>query len=398
VKKIIIVTNGTLPLPSVKGGAVESLLQTFIDFNEDFNDFQLVIFTIFDKKAYVLSKKYKNTQFVFIKSESIFYKLERGIRFIVNKFRSGALKNQFIHEVLKFKKQFEVADLILIENNITFASYIRRITKIPIGLHLHNDYLNIDKGADSKKILQNLDFVLGVSRYIKDRVKEIAPKDCKVDFVYNGINLDRFGNKDLQIDDNKFQEQFGLKKDEIVIIFAGRIQESKGVKLLIESFNKLSNNYNLKLLIVGSSGFEDSKKSSFIKELELLSQTIPNKIVFTGYIKYSEIHLIYGLADFAVLPSLCEEAFGLTAIEALASGLPVIVTDAGGMPETVNDKCGFIINRDLLLKQNLIKKMELLIVDKKLREKMAIEAKERAILFSDKNYYKSLSAFLKSVI
>ena len=397
-KKIIIVTNGTLPLPSVKGGAVESLLQTFIDFNEDFNDFQLVIFTIFDKKAYVLSKKYKNTQFVFIKSESIFYKLERGIRFIVNKFRSGALKNQFIHEVLKFKKQFEVADLILIENNITFASYIRRITKIPIGLHLHNDYLNIDKGADSKKILQNLDFVLGVSRYIKDRVKEIAPKDCKVDFVYNGINLDRFGNKDLQIDDNKFQEQFGLKKDEIVIIFAGRIQESKGVKLLIESFNKLSNNYNLKLLIVGSSGFEDSKKSSFIKELELLSQTIPNKIVFTGYIKYSEIHLIYGLADFAVLPSLCEEAFGLTAIEALASGLPVIVTDAGGMPETVNDKCGFIINRDLLLKQNLIKKMELLIVDKKLREKMAIEAKERAILFSDKNYYKSLSAFLKSVI
>ncbi|HCE55001.1 MAG TPA: glycosyltransferase family 1 protein [Lutibacter sp.] len=397
-KKLAIITNGTLPLPSTKGGAVESLLQTFIDKNETSNDFQLVVFTVSHNKAIELSKSYQNTKFIFIKSESSLFKLGRGIRFIVNKLRKNSIKNQFIHEVLKFKNQFEGADLILIENNITFVSYIRRITKKPLGLHLHNDYLNIDNEADSKKILQNLDFVLGVSKYIKDRVKEIAPKSCKVDFVYNGINLDRFGNVNLQIEKNKFRENYNISKEEIVILFAGRLQETKGIKLLMEAFIEINDKYNAKLLIVGSSGFEDSKKSSFIKELELLSHTIPNKIVFTGYIKYSQIHIIYGLADFAVLPSLCEEALGLTAVEALASGLPVIVTDAGGMPETVSEKCGFILKRDSLLKQNLVKKMEQLIVNKDLKETMGIEAKKRALLFSDKNYYKSLSDYLKSVI
>jgi spore coat protein SA len=397
-KRIFIITNGTLPSPSTKGGAVESLLQIFIDLNETSNEFQLVVFSVFDNEAFVLSKAFHSTSFIFIKSETILYKIGRGLRFIVNKFRTGTLKNQFIYEVLKYKKTFTEADLILIENNPRFAAYVREVTNKPLGLHLHNDYLNIEKLDYSKNIIKNLDFVLGVSKYIKNRVSEIAPNECKIDYVYNGINLDRFDDKRTDLEKNTLRKNYSLEKEDIVILFTGRLQESKGVRVLMEAFLELFITYNIKLLIVGSSGFADSKKSDFIKELELLSHKAPNKIIFTGYIKYSEIHVVYGLANFVVLPSLATEAFPLTTIEALASGLPVIVSDAGGMPEGVDASCGFVINRDAQFKQNLITNMELLIVDKQLREKMSIAAKKRAILFSDKHYYDSLSNFLKSVI
>lgn len=396
-KKIVIITNGTLPVPATKGGAVETLLQTFIDINEIFNDFQLIVFTVSHNKAITFSKSYRNTKFVFIDTELVSFKLGRIFRFFINYLKPGTLKNQFIYEVTKFKELFGKTEITLIENNTSFLPYIRRITNKPLGLHLHNDYLNISNENFSKKTLNNTDFVIGVSEYIKNRVLQIAPKQCKVDFVYNGINLNLFDSKISPTNKLKFQEKYGIENNDFVILFTGRLQETKGIKLLMEAFIEISSTHNVKLLVVGSSGFQDSKKSSFIKELEIMSRCVPNKIIFTGYIEHSEVHLVYGLADFAVLPSLSEEAFGLTVIEALASGLPVIVSDAGGMAETINDQCGFVIKRDLNMKENLKSQMIKLIVDENLRKEMSVQAKIRAQKFSDSQYYLYFSSFLKSI-
>ena len=395
-KTIIIITNGTLPVPAVKGGAVEHLVQTFIDINEKVNDFKLIIFTVTHKKAIVLAKSYKNTKFIFIESETLFYKIGRVIRFMINRLKSHTISNQFIHEVIKYKKIFIGADLVLVENNPGFVKYISKITDITLGLHLHNDYFNIDNKVLSKKILSRLNFVVGVSRYIKDRVSEIAPNNCKVEFVYNGISLNRFSNKNLLLGKKTLKEKYGIKDGEIVILFAGRLQETKGIRLLMEAFIDVIKIHNAKLLLVGSSGFGGSKKSKFIKQLEELSSAVSNKIIFTGYIEYSEIHNIYNLADFAIVPSLCEEALGLTSIEALASGLPVIITDAGGLPETINEKCGIVIRRGAGMKEDMKKEIVRLTVDTDLRERMSTEAKKHAEKFNDLTYYQSLSSVLKS--
>ena len=397
-KTIIIITNGTLPVPPVNGGAVENLIQTFLDINETTNDFKFIVFSVSNTKALSLSIAYKNTQYIFIESETIFYKIGRAVRFIINKLRDNTISNQFIYEILKYKKIFLSTDMVLIENNPSYSSYIRKITNKPIGLHLHNDYLNIDTKIWSSKVLCNLNFVVGVSNYIKNRVSEIAPDHCKVDFVYNGMNLNRFGSPDPIIDNKIFTKKYGIEDDEIVILFAGRLQETKGIKLLIEAFIDISEIYNAKLLIVGSSGFRGSKKNKFIKQLEELSRAVVNKIIFTGYIEYSEIHHIYNLADFAVFPSLSPEAFPLTTIEALASGLPVIITDVGGMPETVNEKCGIVIRTGAEIKEELKKEMVKLIVDSKLRKKMSIEAKKHARNFNEHTYFQSLSSVLKSFL
>ena len=385
-KKITIVTNGTLPVPPVNGGAVENLLQNFVDLNEEYKNFEIILFSISNKKAYKLSKYYKSARFIFINNNSIAYKFEKFCRYLLNRLSGNKFKNQFINKVLKFKKEFVNTDIILVENNPFYISHIKKITPKQVGLHLHNDYLNIDKRQFSISVLKKTDFVITVSKYIKSRIYELDPSKPNIDVVYNGIKLDRFN---LPKSQNK----------ELVILFSGRLQEGKGVKLLIEVFlDILKNNCNnIRLLILGGSGFANGKRTAFINQINALSEKANGKINFTGYIDYDNIHEYYNKADLAVFPSLETEAFPLTTLEALASGLPVIVSDAGGMPEGINDKCGFVVKRGDNMKMELKETILKLIIDNNLRLSMSQEAKIQAKNFTDIKFYRSLVKTLNNI-
>ena len=83
-------------------------------------------------------------------------------------------------------------------------------------------------------------------------------------------------------------------------------------------------------------------------------------MVFTGYISYKDMPAIYNLADIAILPSMWEEPAGLTPIEAMACGTPVITTNSGGIPEYVSDSA-IVLNRDNELIENIATEIEKLI-------------------------------------
>jgi spore coat protein SA len=385
-KNIVIITNGTLPVPPVNGGAVENLLQTFIDLNEKYKNFELVIFSIYNKLAYEKSKSYELSKFVFINTNTISYKYERFFRYLLNRLLGNKFKNQFIKKVLKFKKEFVNTDIILVENNPFYIPQIKKTISKQVGLHLHNDYLNIDKIEFSISILKKTDFVITVSKYIKNRIAELAPTNIKLDVVHNGINLDRFN---LPKNKNK----------EIVILYSGRLQEEKGIKLLIEVFLDIleTNCNNIRLLILGGSGFGNGKRTTFINQINALSEKADGKINFTGYIDYDNIHEYYNQADIGVFPSIIAEAFGLTTLEALASGLPVIVSDSGGMHEVINDKCGFIVKRGDNMKTELKETLLKLIIDNNLRSSMSKEAKIQAKNFTDIKFYRSLVKTLNNI-
>ena len=85
---IAIITSGYLPLPPVKGGAVENLVQLLADENEQKNKLDLTIFSIYDKNAKDESVNYKNTHYVFIKIPVIIQYLDLIIYFIFSKFES----------------------------------------------------------------------------------------------------------------------------------------------------------------------------------------------------------------------------------------------------------------------------------------------------------------------
>ena len=82
-----------------------------------------------------------------------------------------------------------------------------------------------------------------------------------------------------------------------------------------------------------------------------------------------------------------EEAFCLVVVEAMASGLPVITTDSGAIPEIVDDTCAFMIKRDEELIQNMTEKLELLSQDEELRRKMGQNGKKIAEKYNEHHYY-----------
>ena len=130
-------------------------------------------------------------------------------------------------------------------------------------------------------------------------------------------------------------------------------------------------------------------------EINKLTENIKDKVIFTGYIPYSDTPKIYSIADFAVLPSMWEEPAGLTIIEAMATGLPVIATYSGGIPEYLSDEDDLLIKRDEQIIEELIKKIKLLYEDKALRVKLGEKNREKAKKFNIKSYYYNFIDILK---
>lgn len=86
-------------------------------------------------------------------------------------------------------------------------------------------------------------------------------------------------------------------------------------------------------------------------------------VVFTGYVNYDDINYLYAIADLGVIPSIVNEACPLTAIEMMASGIPVICTNSGGLPELIDDGCGIIVDRTNLT-QNLTRTIKKYMITK----------------------------------
>ena len=156
-----------------------------------------------------------------------------------------------------------------------------------------------------------------------------APFD-KMDVIYNGVDPKKF-----QIDSSAselalFRSQFAAPEEKIVF-FVGRLVREKGVQVLIEALPKIRWGYHdTKLLIVGG-GYRDH----LVNLAHYVS--MERHVYFTGFVPDSDLLKIYKIADIACFPSLYEP-FGIVALEAMAARVPVVVSDAGGLPEVVQDQ------------------------------------------------------------
>lgn len=382
-KKIAIITCGKLPVPAVKGGAVENLIQILIDKNEVKPVFEFTVFSISDEKAIESAKKYEYTTFYFVDSDIISYKIKRAVRYIINKFYY--IGNEYIAEIgSSIKKNNIQFDALLLENAFSYAVYLHEKCPFKIIQHIHTD---IEKSTNWSKSLLSTDLILTVSNYVANSILSNSNTAiCRIETLYNGIDRNRFSNRTLTSIMN-LKSELGINQEDCVVLFSGRLDPVKGVKELLLAFSKLKNLHKTKLLIVGASFYSMENKTKYIEELEVIAKNIGNNIVFTGYVDYAEMHTYYQIADFAVFPSIWEEALGLVCLESLAASLPVIITKVGGMPETVTDECAIIIDRDTDLVNNLTYNIDYLIEHPEVRNEMSRNAYERSSMFTDDVYY-----------
>lgn len=398
-KRILFITKGTLPFPPVKGGAVENLLQIIVEKNEAYCDFKFTVFSIFDPSLENCNfEKYKKCSFKYINPFSYNYKVRRFFRYIINRNKHKYFGNQFITEVInRIKKENVEFDAFIIENAPEYAIPLKKITNKPIIQHLHNDYLFKDAHL-YRSIVKNSDLFLCVSNYISQRVSTVVDDIRKIKTLYNGLDLRIFNGK---ISNDQFcdlRAKFNISKNDLVIVYSGRLQPHKGVKELFLAFERIAPIYNVKLLIIGASGYSTTDKSGFIKNLEDISLSFRSQVIFTGFIDYSNIANYYKICDVSVIPSFVEEAFGLTCLESMASALPVIVTNAGALPELVNEDSAFIIDKNKDVVFQIEEKLILLIENKELRESMGRAARLRSQLFSDEKFYQNFKQLINENI
>lgn len=396
--KLAIVTSGFLPVPATQGGAVENLIENFINKNEEYKNLDITVFSIKDKKAIEISSKYKNSECIFIDTNFIIKILDKFTYFIAKNilkkdntmsYRYIFQRLYFLNEVSRYLNKNDY-DKVLLENHPTLFMTLKKRKnylkyKDRYYYHLHNE---IKSSYKCEEIIKKCKNNIGVSNFITNQLSEFLNVKDKNNFsvLRNCINQEQFNQVLSYEESKKIKEKYGITDNDKVLLFTGRLTREKGIKEILLSLKKVKSE-NYKLLVVGSFFFGTEVKNKFEKELEAIIFELKDKVKFTGFIPYNDIYKIYSISDIAILPSIWDDPAPLTIIESLSCGLPIITTNSGGIPEYVNEKCALIYNRDENLIKNLSEGIDELINNNELRIKMGKESLEVSKALTLDNYY-----------
>lgn len=212
--------------------------------------------------------------------------------------------------------------------------------------------------------------------------KGVPIEGCRV--IYQGIPTESFPRK---------QEPYGTLHSPIRLLYTGQLHHYKGVHTILEALSLLPPEVAQRLSITIAGAGE----SEYEKRLEDLGKLAACPVTFTGKIPHQKMSDLYRSHDLFVFPSIWQEPFGLTHLEAMASGLPVISTANGGQGE-------FLIDRENALvfepgdPKSLAEALVTMIEDDQLRKRIARNGRETAIgQFSFERYVLELEELLKSV-
>lgn len=340
--KIALIAPAALPIPNVQGGAIETLSTHLLNKNEEYKFIHFDVYSTYNKNAQEISSYYKESSFIFYN-----YNKTDFIRNIISSIlfhlslKRITLKRAFTNFVKKQIKKKNDYDYLLIEGN-SYQTFQLKDLGIPIIYHLHTDIVNKSE-PNSIKIYNASDLILVISDYLKRQIKDTVGEDSKVKILKNAIDLSKF--KTISDKNLTLKESLGIPQENRIMLYCGRIVPIKGVFEAVKAF-KISNIANLTFLIIGGSNFEDSKGSVYEAEIRQYIEENNLNVIFTGYIKHDNLPEYYAMADFSICPSICNEAAGLVIIEALASGLPVITSNMGGIPEYAHFPNCIIVEND----------------------------------------------------
>lgn len=393
--KIAIITPGELPIPSVLDGAIETLINLFINENEIIQKIDIVVYSHFNAVAEQQSFKYKNTTFNYIKTKTILaYLFNFYFRLIRKIKQSKELPINFFLKKCITSISKQNYDFVILEGGTFQVLTIKRHINNKIILHVHADILN-KLTENAKEIYDSCYKIVTVSNFIKSRVAEISNEDAeKVVVLPNGIDISNFQYEKYKVKVGELRKVLEIGKHTKVILFCGRINEGKGIKELLLACKDICADY--RLIVAGASWFSVNIENDYEKQIRRLAESMENKPIFLGYIPNIEMPLYYSLADICVCPSICNDAAPLVPLEALASGTPVISSNKGGLPEHVSVECGDLIDVDEDFVINLTKIISRYIEDKDYYLDKKKHTLESVLQFDKKNYYNNFVNILSN--
>jgi len=260
---------------------------------------------------------------------------------------------------------------------------VARKLKIPSVITMHGGdvYVNVAEGYDFptrwyvkpvlKWTLRSASALTAISEDCKLHALHAGARESSITVVMNGADLRRFSPA---AQGTNPRAEFGPH-----MIFACRqLFPRKGIRFLIEAVATLKPKYPDIRLVIAGDGFERPKLEELAKKLGIAGAT-----QFLGWCANKDLPRYFRGCAVSVIPSL-EEGFGIPAAEAMGCEIPVVATNAGGLPEVVeNGVTGFVVPKGDAAA--LAESMDRLLADAALRDKMGKAGRVRALQRFDWN-------------
>ena len=253
------------------------------------------------------------------------------------------------------KKEHTQYDMVVAHDwlSIIGGITVKKESKLPLAFHVHSTEKGRTLGNGSG-VVSNIemrggkmaDIIVTVSYAMKDELIQLGFPREKIHVRYNGVDPEKYNPENVSADQVKrVREQYGIKDDEFMILFLGRLVGVKGVdKLIMAMPHILSKIPQAKLVIVG------------VGDLQEYLMNLTRTMRLNKYVKFcfnfipeeERIHH-YAACDVAVFPSHYEP-FGIVALEAMSMEKPLVVGAAGvsGMREIViccsEEQCGYHVD------------------------------------------------------
>lgn len=341
--KIAILTSGILPVPAVQGGAAENLIDYYLAYNDRHHLHDMTVYSVYhpavEKHPALRSQA---NHYIYIKRYDWVSRLKAKVYGMIHKNEYYHYQLEYFFEQAYAELSKQSFDLIILENRPGYALKLRQRLTTPIVSHIHTDLIN-PQTAQVEAIIQSTNGFIGVSEYIRAQILSVGIP-TKAFVVYNGLDEQKFRPQAYSA---VTREALGFSETDFVVIYTGRIVPKKGVKELVQAVSLLTDQPDIKLLVVGGDNYADSVSSNpYLDQLHALGRQMPGRVCFTGFRPYGQLPAYLRLADVAVVPSRINEALGMTCLEAVAMGLPVIATNDGGIPETLAGQKHILIDKD----------------------------------------------------
>lgn len=275
----------------------------------------------------------------------------------------------------------------------THASFAGRIAGKMAGAKVVMTRHSLISGRTSliKRMITRLisriftDKIIAISRAVKINLIESGVPADMITIIYNGIDTTKFeGIK------GTLRKELNTAPDIPIIGMVARLVPEKGYEYAINAFYRVLKDYpNALLVIIGSGSLEKSLKN-MCSELG-----IENNVVFMGY--RQDVENLMADFDLFVLSSV-SEGLGLSLLEAMALGKPVVATITGGIPEVIKDGTNGLLvqpGNDVYLAENMVK----ILSDRDLARRLGDEAKKTVVeKFSSKTMIEKTEKVYQEVL
>ncbi|GAA1919613.1 hypothetical protein GCM10009775_10270 [Microbacterium aoyamense] len=255
----------------------------------------------------------------------------------------------------------------------------------PSVLYAHNDLLRTFGPREVTRALDPVSAIVCVSADLAERTADQLPAhlSSRVHVVDNGVDTEQFTPSVAARTDGRMR-----------VMFAGRLVPDKGADVLLDAVRMLGRD-DIDVVIVGSRGFDrEAALSPYERSLRELAAGSRASVTFEPFAARPLLPALLQTADVFVAPARWAEPSGLTIGEAMATGLPVIASRVGGIPEVLGD-AGILVGADD--PRSLADALSHLADDTGARARYGVAARARAEERDWRHSWRQLRAVLEGV-